>query len=130
MTGNWTIILVIALAAAVASVVVLSLKARLHGERDSNPPVLRHVAAYFIAYVLGLFAVETLERPWSQLAAAAVGALAFAVTLNGPKPLMSVDYGRTAALTFGVLLSLWGLNQLLSLVGVDLLAKDFVLKSP
>lgn len=129
MTGNWGTILVISLGAAVASVLVLDLKSRFHGERDGNPPVLRHVAAYFSAYVLGFLAVETLDRPWSLLAAAVVGALAFAVTLNGRNPLMTRDYARTAALTFGALFALWGLHQALLLIGIDLLAKDFVARS-
>ncbi|MDQ8700306.1 hypothetical protein [Hyphomicrobium sp. LHD-15] len=129
MTGNWNIILVISLGAAVASVLVLNLKSRFYDESDSNPPTLRHVAAYFLAYVLGFLAVETFDRPWSLLAVAAVAAIAFAVTLNGRKPLMTRDYARTAALTFAVFFALWGLHQALLLIGIDLLAKDFVARS-
>jgi hypothetical protein len=129
MTGDWNLILVISLGAAIASVVALGLKSRLRGDREGNPPALRHVAAYFIAYVLGFLAVETLDRPWSLLAIAAIASLAFAVSLNGRKPLITQDYARTAAMTFGVLFVLWGLHQLLLLVGIDLLAKDFAARS-
>ncbi len=86
MTGNWNIILVISLGAAIASVLAMMLKSRLHGESDSNPPILRHVAAYFLAYVLGFMAVA-------------------------------------------VFFALWGLHQALLLIGIDLLAKDFVARS-
>ncbi len=129
MTGNWSAILVISLAAAVASVFAMMLKSRLHGEGGDTPPFLRHVAAYFFAYVAGFSAVQTLERPWALLVTAVVAALAFAVTLNGHKPLMTRDYARTAALTFAVFFALWGLHQALLLIGVDLLAKDFIARS-
>jgi hypothetical protein len=129
MTGNWSTILVISLGAAVATALALNLKSRLHGEGGNNPPFLRHVAAYFFAYVLGFFAVETFDRPWALLAVAAVATLAFAVTLNGRKPLMTRAYARTAALTFAVFFALWGLHQALLLIGIDLLAKDFVARS-
>lgn len=129
MTGNWSIILVISLGAALASVLAMMLKSRLHGEGGNTPPFLRHVAAYFFAFVVGFLAVETLERPWALLVTAAIAALAFAVTLNGRKPLMTRDYARTAALTFAVLFALWGLHQALLLIGIDLLAKDFIARS-
>lgn len=129
MTGNWSTILVISLGGALASVLAMMLKSRLHGESGNNPPFLRHVAAYFFAFVVGFLAVETLERPWALLVTAAIAALAFAVTLNGRQPLMTRAYARTVALTFAVFFALWGLHQALLLIGVDLLAKDFIARS-
>ena len=129
MTGNWSTILVISLGAALASVLAMMLKSRLHGEGGNTRPFLRHVAAYFFAFVVGFLAVETLERPWALLVTAVVAALAFAVTLNGRQPLMTRAYARTAALTFAVFFALWGLHQALLLIGVDLFAKDFIARS-
>lgn len=126
MTGDWRATLIISLVAAIGAVGVLTLKSRLQGTQSDNPPVLRHVSAYVLAYVGGFAAFDTLERPWAFLVTAAVAALAFSVTINGRKPLATAAYGRTAATTFAVLLALLAVRQALLLVGIDLLAKDFV----
>jgi hypothetical protein len=129
MADHTALLLGLSLAASAATVAVLHLKSRLRGERDENPPVARHVAAYFLAYVAGFMALTAIGPPWSSLIIAVVSALAFAVTMNGAKPLMSAHYARTASQAVVVLLAFWGVYQLLLLAGIDLLAGDFIART-
>jgi hypothetical protein len=129
MADHTALLLGLSLAASVATIAALHLKSWLRGERDENPPVARHVAAYFFAYLAGFTSLTAIGPPWSSLVIAVVSALAFAVTMNGTKPLMSAAYVRTASRTVVALLAFWGVYQLLLLAGIDLLAKDFIARA-
>lgn len=115
-TLGWT------LAAAVATVTAWSFRTWILGTRSRNPPVLRHVVAYFLAYVGGFVVISTLPAPWSLPVLAAVMAPAFAVTIHGPEPLLTREYADTTATNFAIFIILWVVYELLRFAGFDLFA--------
>lgn len=126
MQNETWIALTISAGGALATVVMLALKARLNGDDPSeSAPMLRQFVAYFAAYLAAFAAAATLERPWSLLAIVFAASVAFAVTMHGDRPLATRAFLRTWTITLAVFVGLWALYEVLLLAGIDLLDKNF-----
>ena len=116
---QWQLTLAWTLAAAVATAAAVSFRIWFLGDPSGIPPVLRHVTAYFLAYLAAFVAIRTLPTPWSLPAVAAVTAPAIAVSIHGRAPLLTRAYADTTATTFAVFIILWIVYELLRVAGFD-----------
>ena len=119
---QWQLTLGWMLAAAVVTVAAVSFRIWFLGIPSGCPPVLRHVAAYFLAYLAAFVTITTLPTPWLLPAVAAVMAPAIAVSIHGREPLLTRAYAETTATTFAVFIILWIGYELLRFAGFDLFA--------
>lgn len=122
MMDNLGLALGFSFGAAIATVAANSYRTWILGTRSENPPVLRHITAYGLAYFAAFVAISVLPPPWSVPAVAAVTAPAFAVSVHGSEPLLTREYAEMAAAIFAVFIAFWLIYELLRLAGIDVLA--------
>lgn len=119
---QWQLTLAWTLAAAVVTVAAESFRVWFLEIPSGIPPVLRHVVAYFLAFLAAFVTIHTLPTPWSLPLVAAIMAPAIAVSIHGRKPLLTRAYADTTITTFAVFIILWCVYELLRFAGFDLFA--------
>ena len=113
----------IALGGALATALIMRLKAWQLDDLDNDAPFVRQFLAYVGGYAAALAAVRMLEGPARYAAIVVAASLALAVTINGRSPLVSRSYISSFAIALASGLALWALYAaMLHFYGIDLLA--------
>ena len=113
----------IALGGALATALIMWLKAWQLGDLDNDAPFMRQFMAYVGGYAAAFAAVRLLAGPARYAAIIVAASLALAVTINGRSPLVSRSYGVSFAIALASGLALWALYAaMLHFYGIDLLA--------
>lgn len=126
-SDNVGLVLVLSLGAAAITVAAIALRAWTFDRLAKEPPVLRHVMAYFLAYLFFFFALDQAEtRPWLLVVAGAIGMLAFAVSVHGNAPLWTREFGMSLASAAAFVAALLALYFVMLLFGIDISERDLV----
>ena len=113
----------ITLGGALATALIMRLKAWQLGDLDNDASFMRQFIAYVIGYAAAFAAVRLLEGPGRYAAIIVAASLALAVTINGRSPLVSRSYVLSFSVAFASGLALWALHAaMLHFFGIDLLA--------
>lgn len=120
--SDYWIEIAISVGAAFFSTVILRFKAWMRGEVSADAPIVRQFLAYLAAYLVGFAAIRGLEGFWRYVVLALAAASAFAVSINGPAPILSPSYVRSFAIALSGIFVLVGLYAVLLWLGVDLVA--------